>query len=51
MLLIIKQVTSYEARVINVKGSFLKGILKVMKEYVYDYTEEFNKIYPNENTG
>ncbi len=49
MVYTIKQVAGYNARVINVKGDFLKGDFKNHKEIYMTVSEGFEKYYPKEN--
>ncbi len=49
-VLTIKQVAGYDARVIDVKGAFLKGDFENNEEIYMTIPEGFEKYYPKENT-
>ncbi len=50
MVLTIMLVAKYEARVIDVKGAFLKGEFENHEEIYMTVPEWFEKYYPNNNT-
>ncbi len=51
MVLTIKQVARYDARVIDVKGAFLMGDFEINKEIYINVPEGFKKYFPKETHG